>query len=78
MTVDFLQRVTAAGHKIVGVLDEHSAEDWTAAFEAAGLDLTELAIQKLPAISWRFWLFSSAVKVPICQPLLVGLAHSPM
>jgi len=37
MTVAFLTRVQAAGHQIVGVLDEHSAEDWAKAFEAADL-----------------------------------------
>lgn len=45
MTVDFLRRVKAAGHTIVGVLDEHSAEDWRKAFAAAGLSFDDLAIK---------------------------------
>lgn len=45
MTVDFLRRVQTAGHTIVGVLDEHNAEDWRRAFETAGLDFNVLAIK---------------------------------
>ncbi len=45
MTVDFLRRIVAAGHQVVGVLDEHSREDWEAAFKAADLNFDELAIQ---------------------------------
>ncbi len=45
MTVDFLRRVAAAGHTIVGVCDEHDAKAWESAFEAAGLDFGALAIK---------------------------------
>jgi len=45
MTVDFLRRVTDAGHQVVGVLDEHNADDWRRAFAAVGLDLGSLEIQ---------------------------------
>jgi len=45
MTMDFLRRITDAGHTIVGVLDEHSADDWREAFTAAGLDFDLLEIQ---------------------------------
>ena len=45
MTVDLLRRVAAAGHQIIGVLDEHNAEDWRAAFAAAGLSFDDLAIK---------------------------------
>lgn len=45
MTVDFLRRVKAAGHTIIGVLDEHNAEDWQKAFAAAKLSFDELAIK---------------------------------
>jgi hypothetical protein len=37
MTVDFLRRIKAAGHEILGVLDEHSRENWNKAFADAGL-----------------------------------------
>lgn len=45
MTVDFLLRVTAAGHTIVGVCDEHDGEAWQQAFADAGLDFDALAIK---------------------------------
>lgn len=45
MTVDFLRRVKAAGHQVVGVLDEHNAEDWRKAFAAAELSFDELVIR---------------------------------
>ncbi len=45
MTAAFLRRVKAAGHQIVGVLDEHNADDWRRAFDAAGLSFDELAIR---------------------------------
>lgn len=45
MTVDFLRRITAAGHQIVGVLDEHSREDWEQAFSEAGLSFDDLLIE---------------------------------
>jgi len=45
MTVDFLRRITAAGHQIVGVLDEHSREDWQKAFSEAGLSFDDLLIE---------------------------------
>jgi len=45
MTVDFLRRIKAAGHTIIGVLDEHNAEDWRKAFAAAELSFDELAIK---------------------------------
>lgn len=45
MTVDFLRRVTEAGHTIVGVLDEHNADDWKKAFEAAEISFDDLAIK---------------------------------
>jgi hypothetical protein len=45
MTVDFLWRVKSAGHKIIGVLDEHNAEDWQKAFAAAKLSFDELSIK---------------------------------
>lgn len=38
MTVEFLRRINAAGHQIIGVLDEHCREDWEKAFAAADLD----------------------------------------
>lgn len=44
-TVDFLLRIKAAGHQILGVLDEHNAEDWQEAFDAAGLLFDDLAIK---------------------------------
>jgi hypothetical protein len=45
MTADFLRRVKTAGHTIVGVLDEHNAEDWRRAFSASELLFDELAIK---------------------------------
>lgn len=45
MTVEFLRRVTDAGHSIVGVCDEHNADDWQMAFAEAGLDFSALEIQ---------------------------------
>lgn len=45
MTVDFLRRVTEAGHTIVGVLDEHNAEEWQVAFESAELSFESLTIK---------------------------------
>jgi hypothetical protein len=45
MTNQLLRRVVAAGHTIVGVLDEHNHEDWAAAFAAAELDFAGLAIK---------------------------------
>jgi hypothetical protein len=45
MTADFLRRVKAAGHQIIGVLDEHNAEDWCKAFATAGLSFDGLAIR---------------------------------
>lgn len=45
MTVDFLRRITAAGHQIVGVLDEHCREDWEQAFSEAGLSFDDLLIE---------------------------------
>lgn len=45
MTMDFLRRVKDAGHTVYGVLDEHNAEDWRRAFEAAELSFDDLAIK---------------------------------
>lgn len=45
MTAGFIRRVIAAGHTIVGVLDEHNAEDWKKAFEAAEVSFDDLAIK---------------------------------
>lgn len=45
MTQNFLRRVKAAGHTIIGVLDEHNAEEWRKAFAAAELSFDELAIK---------------------------------
>ncbi|NCU44303.1 hypothetical protein EOM71_01340 [Candidatus Falkowbacteria bacterium] len=45
MTVDFLRRITKAGHQVSGVLDEHSREDWEAAIKAADLDFNSLLIK---------------------------------
>ncbi len=45
MTVAFLRRVKEAGHQIIGVLDEHNAEDWARAFETAGLDFNALTVK---------------------------------
>jgi len=45
MTVDFLRRVTEAGHQIIGVLDEHNAEYWEKAFDDAELSFDDLAIK---------------------------------
>ncbi len=38
MTVDFLRRISAAGHEVVGIADEHDAEAWRQAFVDADLD----------------------------------------
>jgi hypothetical protein len=45
MTVGFLKKIIAAGHEIVGILDEHNAEDWQEAFKKADLDFSALAIK---------------------------------
>lgn len=45
MTADFLRRIKAANHVIVGVLDEHNAEDWRKSFTAAELSFDELSIK---------------------------------
>lgn len=45
MTAEFLRRIKAAGHTIIGVLDEHNAEDWRKAFANAELPFNDLAIQ---------------------------------
>jgi hypothetical protein len=45
MTVSLLKRVVEAGHRIVGVCDEHNAADWAKAFAAAALDFDALQIK---------------------------------
>ncbi len=46
MTVEFLRRISAAGHEIVGIADEHDADAWENAFADAGLDyFDELALK---------------------------------
>src|SRR5258708_2124364 len=42
MTVDFLSCVQAAGHIIIGVLDEHDADAWERVFKVAGLSFDDL------------------------------------
>lgn len=36
----------------------------------------KVAISKLKELSWRFWGFRSAVKIPLHEPSLVFLAHA--
>ena len=45
MTSDFIARAKSAGHQIVGVIDEHGAEDWSTACANAGVDLSAFALQ---------------------------------
>jgi hypothetical protein len=45
MTSDFLARARSAGHQIVGVIDEHGAEEWSTACTNAGVDLSAFALQ---------------------------------
>ncbi|HCX27711.1 MAG TPA: hypothetical protein DHI91_01055 [Candidatus Portnoybacteria bacterium] len=45
MTQDFLRRIKAAGYTIIGVLDEHNADDWRRAFATTELSFDDLAIQ---------------------------------
>jgi len=45
MTVAFLRRIVDAGHQIIGVCDEHNAEDWAKAFADAGLDFNGLSVK---------------------------------
>lgn len=47
MTVDFLRRLTDAGHTLVGVLDEHNADDWRKSMEAAELSFNGLKIKPI-------------------------------
>ena len=44
MTADFAQRVRAAGHEIVAIIDEHDARAWEAVMAVAGLNPATLAI----------------------------------
>jgi hypothetical protein len=44
MTVGLLQRIVEAGHQIIGVLDEHNAEDWAKTFANADLAYDDLVI----------------------------------
>lgn len=45
MIADFLHRIKVAGHTVIGVLDEHNAEDWRKVFATAELSFDELAIK---------------------------------
>jgi hypothetical protein len=44
-TVEFLRRIKTAGHQVVGILDEHNAEDWKSACSEAGVEWDSLAIK---------------------------------
>lgn len=44
-TVNFLMYVKDNGHEIIGILDEHNAQRWEAAFKASGLPFDNLAIK---------------------------------
>lgn len=50
LTVDFLRRITAAGHRFVGVLDEHRAEDWIIAFCRAELRAGRLLVKPVTGL----------------------------
>jgi hypothetical protein len=45
MTIAFVQRIYAAGHKLIGICDEHDAASWQRVFEATGVDAGELIIK---------------------------------
>jgi len=45
MTHDFVRRVLAAGHEIIGICDEHDAAAWQKCCEATGVDWNRLVIQ---------------------------------
>ena len=45
MTADFVRRIIKDGHQIVGVCDEHNAEDWKAVFAEVGVPFDKLAIK---------------------------------
>ncbi len=45
MTTDFVRRIVEAGHRIIGVCDEHNAEDWEDVLAEAGISTDELAIK---------------------------------
>lgn len=50
MTVDFLRRVTRAGHRIIGVLDQHRADDWVVAFCRAELRAGRLLVKPVTGL----------------------------
>jgi hypothetical protein len=45
MTISFVQAVLDAGHRIVGVCDEHNATAWQAVFDAVEIDISDLLVQ---------------------------------
>jgi len=45
MTHDFVRRVLAAGHEIIGICDEHDAAAWQKCCEATGVDWNRLKIK---------------------------------
>jgi hypothetical protein len=45
MTCGFVRKVLEAGHQIVGVCDEHDANDWRRVCEAVGIDFDLLGIK---------------------------------
>lgn len=45
MTEDFIRQIVSAGHKIVGICDEHDADQWKDVIEANDLKIEDLAIR---------------------------------
>lgn len=45
MTIDFLRRLTSAGHELVAIIDEHDAFAWRSVCAEVGVDFNGLAIQ---------------------------------
>lgn len=44
MTLDFVRRLLAAGHRIVAVIDEHGADAWASVLAEAGIEMGSLCI----------------------------------
>ncbi len=44
-TIDFLQRLTGAGHNVIGILDEHNADNWKEVFKLVRISFDSLTIK---------------------------------
>ncbi len=44
-TIDFLQRLTGAGHSVIGILDEHNADNWKEVLKLVRISFDSLTIK---------------------------------